>query len=62
MFACSTRHVILHGNVLVGPGIVMVEFLGMQTLYLLVLIRITGIDLAFGVAMHQFMTMPSSRL
>ena len=28
--ACSTRHVILGGNLLVHPGIVIIEFLGMQ--------------------------------
>ena len=33
-----------------------------QTLYLLVLIMITGIVLAFGIAMHQLITMPSGRL
>ena len=33
-----------------------------HTLYLLVLIIITGIVLAFGIAMHQLITMPSSIL
>ena len=28
--ACSTRHVILGGNLLVHPGMVIVEFPGMQ--------------------------------
>ena len=78
MFACSTRHVILHGNFTRGswnsngrvPGYaihialyyILLQSTSnnlaankgclIQTLNLLVLIRITGIDLAFGVAMH----------